>query len=1344
MKKKETLIDNCYPEMDVNNSFLKSHIIVNKPFKVYWFQISQYSNSWKIGETSRDAFVRKQEWEIHYPDLYNFDYIEMEYKGKILCDDEVRRILKDIELESGFSAVKIDELKGLGLYGSDEFVKSSVINTPEKMRKLMEKIYNNFVKQIDTGVGTYHILNREDRSVSSSNEYIGNEDYKPLPHQERAIEKYLELANSSNTFREYLMKICTRGGKTFTALECAVANNDTSICILSSFTNVENEWKKQLLTHEHTNKTYAWITDDNIMDKENIKLIKQVMNPNYKGDKGFVYFTTVQNFLENSDWKKKHNIFKNRTFDLVIADEVHHGIKSNKHYSVLNGKLRFKNLIGLSGTPYRLMLSNAIPQENVIIDYTIEDMYTDKANWNKENPNKENFYSFLPDCITFATKPPKTCLDKITFGETDFFSDLFRVNSVKGRFYLEPQVLDWLFVLDGTKEDLESFSVFGNPVLLSTLKSKHAIVFLQTKAAVTALIKLINDNAKKFKHLKNYLLLAATGEDEKDSEQIKDTIASVENQIRENKEVVVGDKAFNKGVCEGTITFTVNKMGTGATVREWNIGIYLKDGHSAQVYDQNRGRLLTPYYDEYEVTRKGKKEKIKICRKEQVYFFDYFPDRALDVVNDNVMCKIFNRKNSKKSYNETLEETLSYMHLIFNDGGKLYEHNVNTFTKEFRASLLRKGLRTANSYISIDDDCFNNILSVNEDFVNCLNTIKLDKEDSDLTYKALTPKDKDAPPTYRNAKEEVVTIPKDIAKSKSPKQAEEPQDDREKQLLLARKKYKAIVKGLIKYAYFTKSSVKTIDELINSIVTSKRNKEILKNLDLDLNLETIHTLNNILERNYAYSMIENIDVNLQRAQSIRDLHNENDNKIEACKEFINWYGQEINESTFVTPNDICNLQVNLVLGKNKCIKNKKVFVFDTSGEYLLTFLEKGVSLDKNSFITIPKARPCIEILRRVCNLLGISSKGIASFTWKDVLDEFVDINDFIESFSKFYTRKSFSKVTLNDIKNYKGIRKMKFDVVIGNPPYQVSDGGFGSSASTIYTKFVDFAKKLDPAFMSMIIPARWYTCGKGTSDFRNEMLNDTHITQLYDYPNPKDIFKSGFVVGGVCVFLRDKNKEGKCKIHTINNGIETAVSNRYLKDGDLDIFVRYERLLSILNKVIHKMTESFSSIVSSRKPYGLATDATVNPSKYRLPEFLDTPEKNGFNLFGLGEHRDRCVRYLSADYPIPVLDKFLYKDKIFIAKNNGSPVIGGAPSTSVITEIILCGPRDLCTDTYIQVGLSTEEEKLNCEKYIKSKFFRCLMAIMKQSQSICVDTFRFVPLQDFTSNSDIDWSKSIH
>jgi site-specific DNA-methyltransferase (adenine-specific) len=314
---------------------------------------------------------------------------------------------------------------------------------------------------------------------------------------------------------------------------------------------------------------------------------------------------------------------------------------------------------------------------------------------------------------------------------------------------------------------------------------------------------------------------------------------------------------------------------------------------------------------------------------------------------------------------------------------------------------------------------------------------------------------------------------------------------------------------------------------------------------------------------------------------------------------------------------------------------------------------------------------------------------------------------------------------------------MNFDAVIGNPPYQVSDGGAQASATPVYNLFVDIGKQIDSRYISMIMPSRWMTGGKGLDDFRNKMIHDTHIKKLCDHIDSHDCFINVDIKGGVCYLLRDKNYDGLCDVVTYTKSGISQSLRKLSEDGE-EIFIRENRLISIKNKIQNVDNSSFESLVSSMKPFGLRGDIFKDTSKYGLPPMSDYYIEGEYTIYGLDEKLKRVKKYVAADYPFPKTD-YILGYKLFVSRNQGTGVLGEEFSTPIFAK-----PGECCTETFVVIGLfNTETEMYNCWKYIKTKLFRALVGIRKQDQGASKAVYHYVPMQDFTEHSDIDWSKSI-
>ncbi len=293
---------------------------------------------------------------------------------------------------------------------------------------------------------------------------------------------------------------------------------------------------------------------------------------------------------------------------------------------------------------------------------------------------------------------------------------------------------------------------------------------------------------------------------------------------------------------------------------------------------------------------------------------------------------------------------------------------------------------------------------------------------------------------------------------------------------------------------------------------------------------------------------------------------------------------------------------------------------------------------------------------------------------------------------------------------------MKFDVIIGNPPYQLSDGGGrDSSATPLYHKFILQAKKLNPHYLSMIIPARWYTGGKGLDEFRNEMLHDERLSVIHDYQETDDCFPGLNIRGGVCFFLWDSLHKGECKVFNHIKSLDNVMWRPLLESG-CSVFIRHNASISILHKVQQYREDKLGHYVSSRKPFGLES----NFSKFKE---VKTP------LFNIKLYRFGDSGFINIDQ-IEKLKEIIPRYKVLVSK--ASPG-GDEYPHSIVSQPIIAEPYSACTETYLIIkDFDSRRECENLVSYIKTRFFRFMMSLMKNTQNISKASYSFVPLQDFS------------
>lgn len=319
-------------------------------------------------------------------------------------------------------------------------------------------------------------------------------------------------------------------------------------------------------------------------------------------------------------------------------------------------------------------------------------------------------------------------------------------------------------------------------------------------------------------------------------------------------------------------------------------------------------------------------------------------------------------------------------------------------------------------------------------------------------------------------------------------------------------------------------------------------------------------------------------------------------------------------------------------------------------------------------------------------------------------------------------------------------KDMKINAIVGNPPYQINDGSGASddAANPIYQIFVRIVKQIRPEYFSLIMPSKWMIGGKAVlKPFRKEMMEDKHIASIYDYEDSGECFNGQHIDGGICYFLWSRKYEGLTNYTYKPTNEKSFCSIRHLSDGNSDIIIRDNRRQSIINKF--SKLQSFSQIVSARKPFGINTDIFNNKSSYPEYRLNDKPYENSvllWGVYGIKGGAKRITGYIDSN-AIKKNRQWINKYKLFISKAYSADAI-------VPPEIIIAPPGVVCSETFLVIGpFENSVEQNNANRYLKTNFCRILLFFGRGTMQVSQDVFRFVPLQNFTLNSDIDWSMSI-
>ena len=303
---------------------------------------------------------------------------------------------------------------------------------------------------------------------------------------------------------------------------------------------------------------------------------------------------------------------------------------------------------------------------------------------------------------------------------------------------------------------------------------------------------------------------------------------------------------------------------------------------------------------------------------------------------------------------------------------------------------------------------------------------------------------------------------------------------------------------------------------------------------------------------------------------------------------------------------------------------------------------------------------------------------------------------------------------------------MKFDVIVGNPPYQLSDGGNNASAVPIYHRFVEQAKRLNPRYLTMIIPSRWFTGGRGLDSFRSEMLHDDQIRELHDYPDASDCFPGVEIKGGVCYFLWERGSHGKCKVSTHRKD-SVEVCERPLLEEGMDTFIRSSTQISILRKVRSRHEKTLSGMLRAGRYFGFHTRVIWNGEEGSLQS------ADGSSSYPVHKKRDT-----SSDVKIYIAHGTCWINRDSVTRHpediDKYKVLiprSGNPGGSILGKPIVSEPGTCSSNTYnvLVLGQSSAEAE-NLVMYLKSRFVRYLVSTRTATQDMAPRAFEFVPLLD--------------
>lgn len=1167
--------------------------------------------------------------------------------------------------------------------------------------------------------------------------------YTPIifrPEQEAAIEQTIERFKKQNRM---LWNAKMRFGKTLTALEVIKRKKFKRSIIITHRPVVDKGW------YEDFNKIFYDKDNYKYGSKQSGYSLSKLLN----SGKNFVYFASIQDLRGSKKvggtFDKNDEIF-NLDWDFVIIDEAHEGTQTELGQSVKDTIIKKRTkVLELSGTPF-----------NIVDQYDDLDIYTwdyvmeqeAKDNWDKLHCGDSNPYEELPKMHIFTYDLGEMLnnnqyddIDDKAFNFKEFFRTWtgnieqdFKVmpsDKEKGDFVHEDDVKSFLNLISHENENNnypfaseEYRNLFKHSFwLLPGVSEAKAFSKLLRKHPVFSAFTIVN--------------VAGDGDDE-------DPKGEALKMVRE----AIDDADKNDGY---TITLSCGKLTTGVTVKEWTSVMYLSGSYSvsASNYLQTIFRAQSP------CNKFGK-------MKTDCYVFDFAPDRTLKVVADAVQLSTKAGKTNDGQRN-ALGKFLNYCPVISIDNTGMKPYNVSNMLQQLKRAYADKAVKNGFDDISLYNDKLMSLTDMDLDEFAKLKEI-IGSSKAQNTPKNIVINDQGFTDEERERLEQIQKKPK---KQRTPEEEEELKRLKElrKQKRTAISTLRAISIRMPLLIFGADIPItqdfKLKDFLNEDIVDQKSWEEFMpQGVDRELFEKFIKYYDEevfIAAGNKIRHTIKDSD-NLpveERIRKITELHscfkNPDKETVLTPWRVVNMHlsdclgGWCFYDDTFDTKEGILekpryishdNVTSEVFNDKSQILEiNSKTGLYQLYAAYSIyknkvASYNKELSVDEQWVIWLDVIKNNIFIISKTPMAKSIAKRTLLGFRESKFNAHYFD--DMINQFEN-KDKNLINKISKPSYWNIKGVDKMKFNAIVGNPPYQEMDGGASASAKNIYHYFVNASKKLHPNYISLIIPARWYTSGKGLDEFRQDMIHDKHLIKLFDYVDSKDIFPTVEIKGGICYFLRSENEEKPCEIIYHNNeGIQ--YSTRYLHDLG-EIYIRDERIISIVHKVIDNDFETFEPIVSSRKPYGLTGDFFKNPEKFELPEiFDDKVNSNDLTIIGR-ENNQRVLKYVPQNYPLPQkegLDKY----KLFVNRAYGNGKLGqDNRPTPLIGK-----PGELCTETFLQVGpFESEIEADNALKYMETKLFKLLVGINKTTQDAPRRVYTFVPIQDFTESSDIDWNGSV-
>lgn len=1105
-----------------------------------------------------------------------------------------------------------------------------------------------------------------------------------------------------------------RFGKTLTSLELIKQEGFQRVLIMTHRPVVRDSWFEDYKKMEMAEAGYLYGSVDK---GEKLTTLKS-------GDNPFIYFASIQ-YLRYNGAQTNLPLFSDVDWDLIIIDEAHEGAQTELSDTVMKSLVKegHTKILELSGTPFNL-LDQFAPEQVYTWDYVMEQQA--KLKWDLENPEHPNPYEQLPEVLmyTFEMKHKEKFTDE---NKAFNFREFFRVDD-EGELVYKADVRRFLDNITNT--DSETNYPFSTREYRDELR--HTLWLMPGVKEANAFEKLLKEHPV---FGMDYKIINVVRNDKSDN--IVDTSGDDLSKVRQ---AITDDPSQTK-----TITLTVRRLTTGVNVPEWTAVMFLSNTSSSTNYLQAAFRAQTPFSHE------------KLGMKKRCYIFDFAPDRALTVMAETAQINSGVGKKNTHQQKQAMANLLNFMPILGKSDNGMEPFNVDRMLTQIKKVYAEKAVRSGFEDDSLYNDNLLTLTSDDAERFNKLNAIvgKTQKQKTPtkvtITDSGLTDEE------YDQAEK---------AKKKKPRERSQEEKEAMEKLKEARKQQKTMISILRGVSIRIPMMIYGMDVDLSKDITIE---DFIKEVDDESWKEfmpagfTKGMFKDITKYYDAEVFIEAGRIIRQRAKSFDSL-----DFIERAEEIATLFGSFKNpdKETVLTPWRVVNMQIAKGIGGLNFYDDNFESMTDGATpnlHWIDTDVTDSVYHPETKIIDI-NAKTGLYPLHAAMSLYYqyVQNNDDNRFDAESVYRGILENN--IYAIAKTPMAKTITERTLTGYKKYKtnvayienfsdtlklsieegkkqveeAFGKVKFDVVIGNPPYQESDGGANASATPTYHYFVELAKKLKPNNISLIMPSRWYSGGKGLDKFRDKMLNDIHIRELFDFPNPDEVFPNTNIRGGVCVVNWDNSYNAKdtlTRVVTFKNNKVTSDVYRSLKFAQSDTFIRDYTSVQIIEKInqVRKLDEGrISDFVSPLKPFGFRGFFIRDERFHNDTSELQKPVK----CFGKG-----TVGYVERE-EVKVKTEWIDKWKVFTARaNNIGTELNDDNFNTIVGE-----PGTICTETYLVIGADLkldENSTNNLSNYLKTKFSRLLHGVAKTSHDAARTTYKFIPLQDFTVKSDIDWSQSI-